>query len=333
MEHFISYKNACKIIGLSLVLALVSSTAYSQEGTPMKSVQQGLASIKPVISLSGAALTPPTLGEDTRKRLEENLAKAQAAYDANPDDLENIIWLGRRTSYLWGYHEAIGIYTEGLRKFPDNYKLLRHRGHRYISVRAFGKAIADLERATELIEGVQDQVELDGAPNKYNIPTSSNHFNIWYHLGLAYYLIGDFENALRCYEKNKDFVYNYDALVANTDWLYMINRRLGREQEAMAVLEPVRNDMNILENDAYFKRILMYKGEITPEELLDLSGDSDLANELNLVTQGYGVANWYLYNGQTEEAQILFKRIVDNPYWSAFGYIAGEAELNPKSVE
>ncbi|HCQ04212.1 MAG TPA: hypothetical protein DIT99_27590, partial [Candidatus Latescibacteria bacterium] len=260
-------------------------------------------------------------------------AKAQAAYDANPDDLENIIWLGRRTSYLWGYHEAIGIYTEGLRKFPDNFKLLRHRGHRYISVRAFGKAIADLERATELIEGVQDYVELDGAPNKYNIPTSSNHFNIWYHLGLAYYLIGDFENALRCYEKNKDFVYNYDALVANTDWLYMINRRLGREQEATAVLEPVRNDMNILENDAYFKRILMYKGEITPEELLDLSGDSDLANELNLVTQGYGVANWYLYNGQTEEAQVLFKRIVDNPYWSAFGYIAGEAELNPKSVE
>ena len=99
------------------------------------------------------------------------------------------------------------------------------------------------------------------------------------------------------------------------------------------MLEPVRNDMNILENDAYFKRILMYKGEITPEELLDLSGDSDLANELNLVTQGYGVANWYLYNGQTEEAQVLFKRIVDNPYWSAFGYIAGEAELNPKSVQ
>ena len=333
MEHFISYKNACRIIGLSLVLALVSSTAYTQEGTPMKSVQQGLASIKPVLSLSGAALTLPTMGEDTRKRLEENLAKAQAAYDANPDDLENTIWLGRRISYLWGYHEAIGIYTEGLRKFPDNYKLLRHRGHRYISVRAFGKAIADLERATELIEGVQDQVELDGAPNKYNIPTSSNHFNIWYHLGLAYYLIGDFENALRCYEKNKDFVYTYDALVANTDWLYMINRRLGREQEATVVLEPVRNDMNILENDAYFKRILMYKGEITPEELLDLSGDSDLANELNLVTQGYGVANWYLYNGQTEEAQVLFKRIVDNPYWSAFGYIAGEAELNPKSVQ
>ena len=87
MEHFISYKNACKIIGLSLVLALVSSAAYSQEGMPMKSVQQGLASIKPVISLSGAALTPPTMGEDTRKRLEENLAKAQAAYDADlPDE-------------------------------------------------------------------------------------------------------------------------------------------------------------------------------------------------------------------------------------------------------
>lgn len=318
-----------KAIGLVTAVAFVLLAACSQEeGKDMLSIPQGLKNIKPVTSLAGTELTPPEMGEDTRKRLEENLAKAQAAYDADPDDLENIIWLGRRTAYLWGYHEAIDIYTQGLSKFPDSYKLLRHRGHRYISVREFDKAIADLERASELIEGVQDHVELDGAPNKYNIPTSSNHFNIWYHLGLAYYLKGDFENALRCYEKNNDFVYNYDALVANTDWLYMINRRLGREKEAEATVEPVRSDMKILENDAYFKRILMYKGEIKPEELLDLDGDSDLASELNLVTQGYGVANWYLYNGDEDKAQELFKRIVDNSYWAAFGYIAAEAELN-----
>lgn len=333
MKHHLWRNTICKILGLSMVLTLVAFTACSQEGDDMLSVQKGLASIKPVRSLPGAVLTPPSMGEAGRNRMETNLGAARAAYDANREDLEKIIWLGRRTAYLWGYHESIEIYTAGLSKFPDSYKLLRHRGHRYISVREFDKAIADLERATQLIEGVQDHVELDGAPNKYNIPTSSNHFNIWYHLGLAYYLIGDFENALRCYEKNNDFVYNYDALVANTDWLYMINRRLGREKEAMAVLEPVRSDMNILENDAYFKRILMYKGEITPGELLDLNGDSDLANELNLVTQGYGVANWYLYNGETEKAQDLFKQIVDNSYWSAFGFIAAEAELNPKMTQ
>ena len=56
--------------------------------------------------------------------------------------------------------------------------------------------------------------------------------------------------------------------------------------------------------------------------------DSDLANELNLVTQGYGVANWYLYNGQTEKANEIFDMIVQNSYWAAFGYIAAEAELN-----
>lgn len=313
---------------LSMIVAIAMLAGCQQGGEPMAPQRRSLTDIRPVMSLSGKTLTPPAMDEATQARLETNLAQAQAAYDANPDDPENIIWLGRRTAYLWGYHEAIDIYTEGLRKFPDNYKLLRHRGHRYISVREIDKAIADLERAATLIDGVLDQVEVDGAPNKYNIPTSSNHFNIWYHLGLAYYLKGDFENALRCFRENNKFVYNYDALVANSDWLYMIHRRMGQEQEAKAVLEPVHSGLNILENQAYFKRLLMYKGEIAPEELVDLSGNSDLAGELNLVTQGYGVANWYLYNGDTAKAEEILNRILDNPYWSAFGYIAAEAELS-----
>ncbi|MBM3263933.1 MAG: hypothetical protein FJY97_10980 [candidate division Zixibacteria bacterium] len=286
-----------------------------------------LKTVRPVVSLSGATLTPPPMNPATRERLEANLAQVKTAYEANPDDPENIIWVGRRTAYLSGYHEAIDIYTEGLKKFPDHYKLLRHRGHRYISVRQFDRAIADLERAARLIEGVQDQVEPDGAPNRYNIPTSSNHFNIWYHLGLAYYLKGDFENALRCFTENKKFVYNFDALVANSDWLYMIYRRLGREQEAKTLLEPIRNDLSIIENDAYFKRLRMYKGEIAPADLLG-TGGGDLDRELALATQGYGVANWYLYNGQIEKAKEMFTQIIKSPSWAAFGYIAAEAELN-----
>lgn len=294
---------------------------------PTMPQRQSVSNMEAVRSLSGETLTPPAMSVETKTRLESDLATAHVAYTEVPNE-ENTIWLGRRTAYLWGYHEAIEIYTKGLEKFPGSYRLLRHRGHRYISVREFDKAIADLERAAELTENVQDHVELDGAPNKYNIPTSSNHFNIWYHLGLAYYLKGDFHNALRCFTENNRYVYNYDALVANSDWLYMIYRRQGREGRAIAVAERISEDFNILENDAYFKRMLMYKGEIEPNELLDLTGDSSLDNELNLVTQGYGVANWYLYNGQVEKANKLFNMIVQNPYWAAFGYIAAEAELN-----
>jgi hypothetical protein len=42
---------------------------------------------------------------------------------------------------------------------------------------------------------------------------------------------------------------------------------------------------------------------------------------------GYGVANWYLYNGDRHTAATLFHRILEGPNWAAFGIIAAEAEL------
>ena len=47
----------------------------------------------------------------------------------------------------------------------------------------------------------------------------------------------------------------------------MTLRRLGRPAEAEQVLEPISTDMEIIENAAYHKLLLMYRGEIAPEEL------------------------------------------------------------------
>ena len=116
---------------------------------------------------------------------------------------------------------------------------------------------------------------------------------------------------------------NDDSLVAASDWLYMTYRRLGRGAEAARVLEPIREKMDILENDVYHKRLLMYKGLVTPESLLATEG----ADALQLATQGYGVGNWYLYNGDKARAREIFERIVQGSSWSAFGFIAAEADL------
>lgn len=275
-------------------------------------------------SLLGVALFPPELSAESRGRLEQNLAAATASFIEDPDDPENIIWLGRRLAYLSRYREAIEVYSRGIRMHPRNFKVLRHRGHRYITVREFAKAIADLEKATQLIRGAPDEIEPDGAPNARNIPTSTSHFNIWYHLGLAYYLKGDFENALRAYRECMKFsVGSNDRLVATSDWFYMILRRLKRDQEAANVLEPIRKDMEIIENTVYHDRLLLYKGEKKPEELLNLESD----NATSLATYGYGVGNWYLYNGQTARAQEIFEKVVKGTGWAAFGFIAAEAEL------
>ncbi|MCI0695172.1 tetratricopeptide repeat protein [candidate division KSB1 bacterium] len=259
-----------------------------------------------------------------KAKLDSNLAIAQAEYDKNPTDPERIIWLGRRLAYLWRYRDAIEVYSKGIALHPNYAKLYRHRGHRYITVREFDKAIADLEKAAKLIRGVPDEIEPDGAPNQYNIPTSTSHSNIWYHLGLAYYLKGDFKNALRCYQECMKFSkINDDMLCATSDWLYMTYRRLGRVDEAKKVLEPIHENMKILENFSYHKRLLMYKGVIAPDSLLDAKN----ATDLDIATQGYGVGNWYFYNGQVDKAKEIFERVIKGKYWAAFGYIASEAEL------
>ena len=83
--------------------------------------------------------------------------------------------------------------------------------------------------------------------------------------------------------------------------------------------------MEIIENTSYLNRLLMYKGEIPSTDLLDLDND-DPEQLLNIVTQGYGVGNWYLYNGDEAQAKAVFEKILATTYWSAFGYIAAEAD-------
>jgi len=298
---------------IALVACLHDHEAPSVEESPPE-----------IVSLLGKTLVPPEIPGERKAKLEADLAGAQEAYDEDPDVAENILWLGRRLGYLWRYRNAIEVLTRGIVEHPDDPRLYRHRGHRFITVREFDHAVADLEKAARLIEGQPDVIEPDGAPNEYGVPRSTLHSNVWYHLGLAYYLKGDFENARRCYERCMEFAtVNDDMFVATADWLYMTYRRLGLEEEAAELLVPIVEDMEILENDAYHLRLRMYKGEVDPETVLDPAELDDL----DLATQGYGVANWHLYNGDPERAMELMESVVAGKYWAAFGYIAAEADL------
>jgi tetratricopeptide (TPR) repeat protein len=274
-------------------------------------------------SVFGKPLHAMELPAETRKTLEANLAQAEAEYAKNPKSEEAIIWLGRRQAYLWRYRDAIDTFSKGLALHPQSYKLYRHRGHRYITVREFDRAISDFEKAAALIRNVPDEVEPDGAPNKYGKPRSTSHSNIWYHLGLAYYLKGDFTNALRAYQECMKFSKNDDMRVATLDWLYMTYRRLGRHGAAKQLLDQVTEKMEILENDSYHKRLLMYTGAIKPEQLLDTAN----ADDLTIATQGYGVANFYLVEGNKAKAKEIFEKVVAGRQWAAFGYIAAEVDL------
>jgi tetratricopeptide (TPR) repeat protein len=270
------------------------------------------------VSLSGEPLFARDPSEDALAKLEE----ARKNYDADPGNADNLIWYGRRTAYTGDYREAIRIYTEGIRKFPDDARIYRHRGHRYISIREFDRAIQDFEKAASLIEGTEDQIEPDGMPNAQNIPVSSLHTNIWYHLGLAYYLKHDMENALRVYRRGIEASTNDDMLIATTHWLYMTLRLMGQNDEAEQSLEPVHAEMNIIENMAYHRLCLFYKGELPLEELTG-QDDSSIMND----AVAYGLGNWHFYNDNRDEAHAVWEKIIEKGGWASFGYIAAEADL------
>jgi hypothetical protein len=48
---------------------------------------------------------------------------------------------------------------------------------------------------------------------------------------------------------------------------------------------------------------------------------------VQIATQGYGVGNWYLVNGDEKKAREVFERVLAGKAWAAFGYIAAEADL------
>jgi dipeptidyl aminopeptidase/acylaminoacyl peptidase len=274
-------------------------------------------------SLLGRPLARPGLTAERRTTLEANLADATAAFVKAPDDADTILWLGRRTAYLGRFREAVDIYTRGLERHPRDARFYRHRGHRYLTLREVDKAEADLTRASELIRGTPDTVEPDGEPNAANVPTSTLHFNVWYHLGLARYLKADFAGAARAYREclltAKD---SADRLVAATDWLYLALRRQGRTAEAAALLAPITADLEVIENTAYRNRLLLYKGTKTADELRALGTTS-----VDAATYGYGVAAWHLVNGRASEAKALLQPVAASEQWPAFGVLAAEAEL------
>lgn len=268
------------------------------------------------------------LGDTLRSAAPSEAAIAKAKiyddkFDADPS-VENWIWKGRFIAYQGKYKEAIDFYGEGIKKFPNEARLYRHRGHRYISIREFDKAIADFTKAAALREGMENEIEPDGAPNAQNIPVSSLHGNIYYHLGLAHYLKGELEPALAAYKKAVAASRMDDNVVSGTHWIYMMLRLMGRDAEAKAALEPITKDMKIIENFAYHELCLFYKGEMTMEELTK-SGEGDLSTNDAV---NYGIGNWYQYNGDLDKAIDVYTSILTKAGWASFGYIAAEADLN-----
>lgn len=309
-----------RVLGTTALLVAVAPALSSQAVTALPRRVEAQA-----VSLLGDTLRTLPLSAPVRARYEAQLAEARRAYEHSPANLDSIVWYARRLAYVGQLRESIEIYTRGLALHRDNPWLLRHRGHRYISVRDFDAAVRDLDLAAVRVAGQPDIIEPDGQPNPRGIPIGTLHSNIGYHLALAHYLRGDWTKAAAVAQREVDIATNDDRRVSMAHWLYMSLRRSGRDVEAARVVAPMRRDMNIVENQAYHRLMLLYIGELSPDSVLSVGPDGQMS--VSDVSAAYGVANWHLANGRRAEGVRLLERIVATGQWGAFGTIAAEADL------
>ena len=228
------------------------------------------------------------------------IARARQALAAEPRSVERIIQVGMAQSGARQFREAIATFTRGLAIAPHDPTLYRWRGHRYLSVREYDRAMADLLRGAR---------------------RDSTMYGINYHLGVVRYLRGDFVGAATAFARAQPRAPDAGELAGSTDWLWMSLQRAGRAAEAEAML--ARRPDSLATTAAYAQRLRLYRGEIGPEQVLTPADTTDVA----VATLSYGVGNWYLLRGDTTAARTWFRRAIASGGWPAFGFMASEVEL------
>lgn len=275
-------------------------------------------------SLSGRALPPSPLSSVELARRSAALDAARKAWEAAPGDADALIWVGRRLAYLGRFREAIDTFSIGVEQHPNDARMLRHRGHRYVSVREFANAIRDLEQAAQLVKGKPDLVEPDGMPNARGIPLETLKSNIHYHLGLARYLLDDFAGGERAYRDAFAVSKNTDNQCSATHWIYQCLLRQGKQAEAAQALEAIGPEAEVVEYQSYFQLCRAYQGLADMEQVY---AAAKTKGGVDFATVGYGAGAWNLHHGRTERAQQIFREVLASDASYAFGFIASEAEL------
>jgi tetratricopeptide (TPR) repeat protein len=309
-----------QVQGFRRALLLVAGCVLA---APLQAVEPPVPPGAETVSLFGEPLTGVPMSVEERRERELRYTQARTAAESRPDDAQAWIWYGRRAAWLGRIRESVDVFTRALARFPDDPRLLRHRGHRYITLRQFDLAVADLEKAAKLATGRTDETEPEETPSR--APQDTLRSSICYHLGVALYLNGDFERALRTQEECLRLPATPDREAGVRFWSYLALRRLGRTVEARQKLAPVRPNMAVLENRAYLLLMMMYKGELTPDSLLapGVAGE----DPVDPAILHYGVGAWYLNEGKRDDAVRIYRETLSLGQWHSFAHIAAEADL------
>lgn len=271
-----------------MVWPIVVLTAFVQASAPASNAERAFAQANDYVK-------------------QQQYDKAVAAFDEaialDPKNAEFPLGKCRALAAARRHKDAIGACSESLRLRPDNPDALRDRGHYYLNLGQVGPALDDLTRAAALA------------------PTDRG---VYYHLGVGYYVKGDFARASAAYQSCLDNSKAADTIEC-TAWLYPSLVRAGRTSDAAALLAGVKADPAVTGHPAwYLDRLLLFKGLRTEEEV---AANLNAEGALSLSSIGYSLGLWHLLNGRPDRAREYFEKAVATGFTPAWGYRCSEAEL------
>ena len=297
--------------------AIFAPSVYSQTCPPLKTLTVDEKVSSWGETLTGRKLKAPDFSEAVKAKLELDLLEAQAVFDVSPDRESSFIWLGRRLGYLGRYSDAVKVFSTGLEKFPQSYKLYRFRGRHRARNRDFSGAIADYEMGLQNMEGTPDSFEPDGIANAIDLTISTYRNNLHYYLGQTSFAIGDYQRMYDELEKSTQSPIALafdDHQVAVTFWQYIALKKLGDLESAQRILASLTLEPKLIENHSYFKAVKVLQGKSSEAEILT-NGDS-LAK--------FALAMTKIFSGNKARGRTILQSIVNE---NALGYWPAEVEL------
>ena len=250
------------------------------------------------------------VADPVRTKLEdtEEVAAAREAVRATPDSAQAWMELGLALSRSMLMREAVEAFSRGIAVDPFCGILYRHRGHRHLSCWEFAEAAADFETAARIIP---------------------ENWDVWYHLGLSYYLLREYDKAQAAYKRCLDLtdMSDIEAYPAVIDWSWRTARRRG-DDELAATLICLLPDEFPYDTDecGYALNCAVYQGRVTPERALEISAESD---QLHSATNLYAMGNYYRETGNDARADEVLDQVIagaGEDGWCTFGYLAASVD-------
>lgn len=228
------------------------------------------------------------------------LKEVEAKLEKHPDDFT--LWVARGVLYFnEDFEKSIESLSNALSLEPFNADQYYNRGRKFLSQDRYTQALSDFVLATRLDD--KDAWK-------------------WHFLGVAYFFLNRFEEAIASFEKGIEFheKNNTHNTPPEIDWIWMSYMRMGEAEKAKACLDRISKDTPVERGDLmYLKRVLLYKGEMSLEEFVEAM---EIDNPKRAITELYGAAAYchYVLNDDKQAVKFLNQLLAYEEDRHAFGY-------------